>query len=176
MKQLLDLEMKLIIGKRISSSYLILFISILSLLFSGCKHSIDRELLGVWQINTITDQDGETSIVPEIQKYSIELSKKSSKKIFIIDDVKGTWSLKDSILIFENIPYSKTHIDSIFVVNDQNGNSSLVLQNGDNKIATIFGGNVIPEKVISKMKIISVNLEELNLLIDKDLYKYDKIN
>ena len=34
----------------------------------------------------------------------------------------------------------------------------------------------IAEKVISKMKIISVNLEELNLLIDKDLYKYDKIN
>jgi len=63
MKQLLDLEMRLIIGKKISSSYLILFISILSLLFSGCKHSIDRELLGVWQINTITDQDGETSIV-----------------------------------------------------------------------------------------------------------------
>lgn len=176
MKQLLDLEMRLIIGKRISSSYLILFISILSLLFSGCKHSIERELLGVWQINTITDQDGEMSIVPEIQKYSIELSKKSSKKIFIIDEVKGTWSLKDSILIFENIPYSKTYIDSIFVVNDQNGNSSLVLQNGDNKIATIFGGNVIPEKVISKMKIISVSLVELNLLIDQDLYKYDKIN
>tara|TARA_B110001452_G_scaffold83659_1_gene68395 strand:- start:852 stop:1358 length:507 start_codon:yes stop_codon:yes gene_type:complete len=168
--------MRLITGKRTKTSYLILFSSILSLLFLGCKHSIDNDLLGVWQINTITYQEGEISIVPENQKYSIELSKKSSKKIFIIDDVIGTWKIKDSMLIFENIPYSKTHIDSIFVVNNKNGNSFLVLQNGDNKIATIIGGNVIPEKVISKMKIISVNLEELNLLIDKDLYKYDKIN
>lgn len=176
MKQLLGLEMRLITGKRIKTNYLVFFTSILSLLFLECKNSTDSDLLGVWQINTITYQDGITSNVPKDQKYSIELLKKSSKKIFIIDEVKGTWRLKDSILIFENIPESKTHIDSVFVVNDQYGNSSLVLQNGENKIATIIEGIVIPEKVISKMKIISFNLEELNLLIDQDLYKYDKIN
>ena len=32
---------------------------------------------------------------------------------------KGSWYIKDSIFFFENIPKSKTYIDSIFVVNDQ---------------------------------------------------------
>ena len=77
---------------------------------------------------------------------------------------------------FENIPESKTLIDSIFVVNDMYGNSSLILQNGDQKIATLENGQLIPEKIISKMKIISVNLEKLNLLIEKDIHTYSKLN
>ena len=77
---------------------------------------------------------------------------------------------------FENIPESKTLIDSIYVVNDKYGNSSLILQNGDQKIATIENGQLIPQKLISKMRIISVNLEQLNLLIEKDLHTYTKLN
>ena len=77
---------------------------------------------------------------------------------------------------FENIPESKTPIDSIFVLNDKYGNSSLILQNGDQKIATIENGQLIPQKVISKMRIISVNLEQLNLLIEKDTHTYTKLN
>ena len=41
--------------------------------------------------------------------------------------------IEDSLLFFENIPQSKTYIDSIFVVNDQWGSSSIVLQNGSQK-------------------------------------------
>ena len=84
--------------------------------------------------------------------------------------------MQDSTLFFENILESKTLIDSIYVVNDKYGNSSLILQNGDQKIASIENGQIIPEKVISKMKIISVNLEELNLLIEKDIHTYTKLN
>jgi hypothetical protein len=64
----------------------------------------------------------------------------------------------------------------MFVVNDINGNSSIVLQNGDQKIATIKEGLVVPEKVTYKMKIISVNLDQLILQIDGDLHNYNKVN
>ena len=72
----------------------------------------------------------------------------------------------------------KSHLsgESIFVVNDSFGNSSIIFQNGAQKIATFINGNLSPEKVISKMKIISVNLEELNLLIDGDTHTYVKLN
>ena len=104
------------------------------------------------------------------------ISKKANKKTFTVENIQGTWYLKDSLLFFENIPQSKTYIDSIFLVNDQWGNSSIVLQNGNQKIASIKDGVIKPKKVISKMKIISVNLEKLNLLIDEDQHAYIKLN
>ena len=103
-------------------------------------------------------------------------SSENNKKQFSIDGVKGSWLLDDSLLLFENIPESKTYIDSMFVVNDMNGNSTIVLQNGDQKIATIKDGLVIPEKVKYKMKVISVNLDQLILQIDGDFHTYNKIN
>ena len=106
----------------------------------------------------------------------MELIKENNKKQFSIDGVIGAWSLVDSSLLFENIPESKTYIDSMFVVNDINGNSTIVLQNGDQKIATIKNGFVHPEKVTYKMKLISVNLEQLILQIDGDLHTYNKVN
>jgi hypothetical protein len=64
----------------------------------------------------------------------------------------------------------------MFVINDAYGNSTIILQNGDQKIATIKDGFVVPEKVTYKMKVISVNLEELILQIDEDLHTYNKVN
>ena len=169
MKQLLDLEMKLITGKRIN--IILLFILFL---YSGCNRSVEQQLIGEWEIDYVTFSDGSSSTVPVNEKYTLLLQK--NKNIFNVDNVYGSWNLQDSTLFFENIPESKTLIDSIYVVNDKYGNSSLILQNGDQKIASIENGQIIPEKVISKMKIISVNLEELNLLIEKDIHTYTKLN
>ena len=44
------------------------------------------------------------------------------------------------------------------------------------KLLQFKDGVLKPEKVISKMKIISVNLEELNLLIEKNKHTYIKLN
>ena len=74
----------------------------------------------------------------------MKLVKENNKKKFSIDGVNGAWLLDDSLLLFENIPESKTYIDSMFVVNDVNGNSRIILQNGDQKIATIKDGFVVP--------------------------------
>ena len=171
MKQLLDLEMKLITGKRINIILLFLFF-----LSSGCNHSVEQQLIGEWEIDYVTFSDGSSSTVPSDEKYILSLKKKKNENVFNVDNVYGSWNLKDSTLFFENIPESKTLIDSIYVVNDKYGNSSLILQNGDQKIATIENGQLIPQKVISKMRIISVNLEQLNLLIEKDTNTYTKLN
>ena len=171
MKQLLDLEMKLTTGKKINIILLFLFF-----LSSGCNHSVEQQLIGEWEIDYVTFSDGSSSTVPSDEKYILSLRKNKNENVFNVDNVYGSWNLKDSTLFFENIPESKTLIDSIFVVNDKYGNSSLILQNGDQKIATIENGQLIPQKVISKMKIISVNLEQLNLLIEKDLHTYTKLN
>ena len=171
MKQLLDLEMKLITGKRIN-----IFLLFILFLYSGCNRSVEQQLIGEWEIDYVTFSDGSSSTVPVNEKYTLLLQKNKNKNIFNVDNVYGSWNLQDSTLFFENIPESKTLIDSIYVVNDKYGNSSLILQNGDQKIASIENGQIIPEKVISKMKIISVNLEQLNLLIEKDIHTYTKLN
>lgn len=171
MKQLLDLEMKLITGKKINIILLFLFF-----LSSGCNHSVEQQLIGEWEIDYVTFSDGSSSTVPSDEKYILSLRKNKNENVFNVDNVYGSWNLKDSTLFFENIPESKTLIDSIYVVNDKYGNSSLILQNGDQKIATIENGQLIPQKVISKMRIISVNLEKLNLLIEKDTHTYTKLN
>ena len=170
MKQLQDLEMKLITGKKINT----IFIFFLLILY-GCSHSMEKQLIGEWEIDHITYFDGSSSFVPEIEKYTLSILKKKNKNIFSVDNVYGNWDLADSTLFFENIPESKTLIDSIYVVNDTYGNSSLILQNGSQKIAILENGQLIPEKVISKMKIISLNLEELNLLIENDIHTYIKL-
>jgi len=171
MKQLLNLEMKLTTGKIINSVFLFLLFLLL-----GCNHSLEHKLVGKWEIDHVTYLDGSSSKVPDNEKYILLLQKNKKENIFSVDNVYGSWNLEDSTLYFENIPESKTLIDSIYVVNDKYGNSSLILQNGDQKIATVVKGQLIPEKVISKMKIISVDLEKLNLLIEEDIHTFTKLN
>jgi len=175
-KQLQDLEMKLIKGKKTKIFKVLIFYLTFNFLLIGCSKSVENKLIGDWQIDYIEFKDQNISNVPDDEKYTMKLLKENNKKQFSIDGVKGTWLLDDSLLLFENIPESKTYIDSMFVVNDINGNSTIILQNGDQKIGTIKDGLVVPEKVIYKMKIISVNLEQLILQIDGNLHTYNKVN
>jgi hypothetical protein len=175
-KQLQDLEMKLTKEKKTKFLKSLIFYLTFNLLLTGCSKSIENKLIGVWQIDYVEFNDQNISTVPVDEKYTMKLVKENNKKQFSIDGVKGSWLLDDSLLLFENIPESKTYIDSMFVVNDINGNSTIVLQNGNQKIATIKDGLVIPTKVTYKMKVISVNLDQLILQIDGDLHTYNKVN
>ena len=132
-------------------------------------------LLGKWEVKEITWRDGSSEYVPDNERYILNLQVIKNKNQFNVDDVQGEWKLEDSSLILENIPESRTYIDSIFVVNDAFGNSSVVLKNGNQKIATISEGKIQPEKVISAMQLISINFEELNLSKDGNIYKYKKL-
>ena len=175
-KQLQGLEMKLKKEKKTKFFKSLIFYLTFNLSLTGCSKSVENKLIGDWQIDYIEFKDQNISTVPVDEKYIMKLVKENNKKQFSIDGVKGVWLIDDSLLLFENIPESKTYIDSMFVVNDINGNSSIVLQNGDQKIATIKEGLVVPEKVTYKMKIISVNLDQLILQIDGDLHNYNKVN
>jgi hypothetical protein len=154
----------------------LIFYLTFNLLLTGCSKSVENKLIGDWQIDYIEFKDQNISTVPVDEKYIMKLVKENNKKQFSIDGVKGVWLIDDSLLLFENIPESKTYIDSMFVVNDINGNSTIILQNGDQKIATIREGLVVPEKVNYKMKVISVNLDQLILQIDGDFHTYKKVN
>jgi len=175
-KLLQDLEMKLTKGKKTKIFRALIFYLTFNLLLTGCSNSIENQLIGFWQIDYIEFKDQKISTVPVDEKYTMKLIKENNKKQFSIDGVKGSWLFDDSLLLFENIPESKTYIDSMFVVNDINGNSTIVFQNGDQKIATIREGLVFPEKVKYIMKVISVNLDQLILQIDGDLHIYNKVN
>tara|TARA_B110001452_G_scaffold87599_1_gene71610 strand:+ start:147 stop:653 length:507 start_codon:yes stop_codon:yes gene_type:complete len=168
--------MKLTKEKKTKFLKSLIFYLTFNLLLTGCSKSIENKLIGVWQIDYVEFNDQNISTVPVDEKYTMKLVKENNKKQFSIDGVKGSWLLDDSLLLFENIPESKTYIDSMFVVNDINGNSTIILQNGNQKIATIKDGLVIPTKVTYKMKVISVNLDQLILQIDGDLHTYNKVN
>ena len=142
MKQLLNSETRLIKGKKINLFIPIFNVLFLVLILICCKRSNESILIGKWQINHITYSDGSKSHVPDNEKYFINFNNKRGKNIFSVDKVFGSWFIKDSNLYFENIPVGKTLIDSIFVVNDNNGNTSLLFQNGDTKIATYIDGKI----------------------------------
>jgi len=171
--------MRLINEKKIninSKIYYPVFLCLgLIILYSCQKNSTNEMLLGMWEVKEITWKDGTSEYVPDNERYILNLQVIKNKNQFNVDDVQGEWKFEDSSLILENIPESRTYIDSIFVVNDAFGNSSLVLKNGNQKIATILEGKIQPEKVISAMQLISINFEELNLSKDGNIYKYKKL-
>ena len=80
MKQLLDLEMKLITGKKINIILLFLFF-----LSSGCNHSVEQQLIGEWEIDYVTFSDGSSSTVPSDEKYILSLRKNKNENVFLLE-------------------------------------------------------------------------------------------
>lgn len=178
MKLHLDLEMRLINVQRIKSFKYIFLSVLLSVLFFtnySCKRiSTENKIIGTWEINRIEWQNGTTSKVPENEKYELKLSRNGKKAKFKVDNVFGDWFLDDSLLIFKNIPESKTYVDSIFVENDAWGNSSIILKNGHQLIATITNNGIKPELVTQVLKLIYIDEKELHVSNNGDIYIYFK--
>ena len=107
--------------------------------------------------------------------YFLQLKKSNGKLIFSDDEQKGTWSIEDSILSLESIPVCTTYVDSIFLINDAFGNSSLMLKNGDQKLGIVSSKGIEPEKIIYSMNLLYVNQKSLELYADGHSYYYKKI-
>ena len=105
----------------------------------------------------------------------MELKKSNGKLIFSDDEQKGTWSIEDSILSLKSIPVCTTYVDSIFLINDAFGNSSLMLKNGDQKLGIVSSEGIEPEKIIYSMNLLYVNQTSLKLYADGHSYYYKKI-
>ena len=154
---------------------ILLHVGLIFIVLSCSNDSLNTKIIGKWAIKSIQTMNGDFINVPEHEYYELHLLNKNNNRIFEVGDVSGNWTLNDSLLIFKNIPESKTPIDSIFVVNDSYGNSSVVLQNGNQKIATISSEGIEPEAVTSIMELIFVDDNEIHLLSDGDTYIYIKI-
>jgi hypothetical protein len=140
------------------------------------KKSLKKEIIGKWEVESILWSTGINSVVPKDEQYQLHLIEKGNKSTFKVDDVSGNWNLDDSLIIFKNIPESKTFIDSIFVENDAYGNSSIILRNGDQLIATITDNGIEPEMVTQVLKLIYVDKKELKLSNSGDIYSYKRIS
>ena len=90
---------------------------------------IDKLISGSWTVSSVMNSVGNIDSIPNEQKYILKLSTDNKNKTFEVDNVKGNWDLKDSILTMENIPESKEYVDSIFIINDAYGNSEVILKN-----------------------------------------------
>tara|TARA_B100001173_G_scaffold270441_1_gene247853 strand:+ start:446 stop:967 length:522 start_codon:yes stop_codon:yes gene_type:complete len=154
---------------------ILLNIGLIFITLSCNNDSLNTKIIGKWAIKSIQTINGDFINVPEHEYYELHLLNKKNNRIFEVGDVSGNWTLNDSLLIFKNIPESKTPIDSIFVVNDSYGNSTVVLQNGNQKIATISSDGIEPEAVTSIMELIFIDDNEIHLLSDGDTYIYTKI-
>ena len=178
MKLHLDLEMRLINALKIKYfNYIFYSLFLVGLVFNtiSCKRiSTKNKIIGNWEINRIEWKNGTISKVPENEKYQLKLSLKGKEAKFKVDDVSGDWFLDDSLLIFENIPESKTYVDSIFVENDAWGNSSIILKNGNQLVATITNDGIKPELVTQVLKLNYIDDKELHLSQNGDIYVYIK--
>ena len=77
-------------------------------------------LNGKWKLSSVEWLSGAVDQVPEENSYYFIINSSSSGNTFSIDDNKGSWKLKDSIIFMEYIP-SQIHskIDSLIVLNDE---------------------------------------------------------
>ena len=120
--------------------------ALLILMTYSCAKSLENKLIGDWEIEAVSWEGNEKMEVPSEDRYFLQLKKSNGKLIFSDDEQKGTWSIKDSILSLESIPVCTTYVDSIFLVNDAFGNSSLLLKNGDQKLGIVSSNGIEPEK------------------------------
>jgi concentrative nucleoside transporter, CNT family len=130
-------------------------------------------LNGKWKLSSVEWLSGAVDQVPEENSYYFIINSSSSGNTFSIDDNKGSWKLKDSIIFMEYIP-SQIHskIDSLIVLNDESYQA--IFKSGDEKVLTINKDGIFPEKISSMMEIILVNKNELKLYNNGDLYLYRK--
>jgi concentrative nucleoside transporter, CNT family len=159
--------------------YLTLFLLIISLIACNKKDTEKKSnfnyLIGSWSLDNVERNNGHIDSVPENEKYQLILNSINSVNTFKDDDDSGSWKLEGSTLSFQNIPTNTTtYIDSVLIINDNNGNSKAVLKTGDTEVATINNKGVIAEKVNSSFELIYVNDNSLKLYKDGNLFNYTK--
>ena len=159
--------------------YLTLFVLVISLISCNNKDTEKKSnfnyLIGSWSLDNVERNNGHIDSVPENEKYQLILNSINSVNTFKDDDDSGSWKLEGSTLSFQNIPTNTTtYIDSVLIINDNNGNSKAVLKTGDTQVATINNKGVIAEKVNSSFELIYVNDNSMKLYKDGNLFNYTK--
>ena len=169
--------MKLIREKKLKHLFFIkkLMISCIIISLFNCSKSVEQQLIGVWEIEYVKWDSTDSMEVPQNDKYQLSLEKSNGNFIFHDDIQNGIWSFIDSTIILTSTPICTTFIDSLFLVNDELGNSSLILKNGGQKIGKLTQDGVIPEKITYEMEFLAITDNVLKLSSEGNTYIYKKI-
>ena len=168
--------MKLKTGKR-NKTFIAKGLIIYSIIFFtyNCSNSIEYQLIGNWEINYVKWGNVDSMKVPTNDKYQLILEKINGKFIFHDDMQNGNWTFYDSTLFLTSTPVCTTYIDSLFLVNDEFGNSSLILKNGEQKLGELTQDGIVPERITYEMEFLAISDTVLKLSSEGNTYIYKKI-
>ena len=141
----------------------------------NCSKSIKQQLIGIWEIKYVKWDHKDSMEVPQSDKYQLSLEKSKGSFIFHDDMQNGNWSFHDSTLFLTSTPVCTTFIDSLFLVNDEFGNSSLILKNGEQKLGELTQDGVVPERITYEMEFLAISDTGLKLSSEGNTYIYKKI-
>ena len=141
----------------------------------NCSKSIKQQLIGIWEIKYVKWDHKDSMEVPQSDKYQLSLEKSKGSFIFHDDMQNGNWSFYDSTLFLTSTPVCTTFIDSLFLVNDEFGNSSLILKNGEQKLGELTQDGIVPERITYEMEFLAISDTVLKLSSEGNTYIYKKI-
>ena len=141
----------------------------------NCSKSIEQQLIGDWEIKYVKWDNSDSIEVPRHDSYQLSLERSNGSFIFHDDMQNGNWSFFDSTIFLTSTPICTTFIDSIFLVNDEQGNSTLILKNGEQKLGELTADGVVPERVTYEMGFLGVSDTVLKLSSEGNTYIYKKI-
>ena len=105
----------------------------------------------------------------------MSLERSNGSFIFHDDMQNGNWSFFDSTIFLTSTPICTTYIDSLFLVNDELGNSSLILKNGEQKLGELTVDGVVPERITYEMELLAISDTVLKISSEGNTYIYKKI-
>ena len=168
--------MKLTREKKIKHLYIKKFIIYCMIIFLfNCSKSIEQQLIGVWEIKYVKWDNSDSMEVPHYDRYQLSLERSNGSFIFHDDMQNGNWSFFDSTIFLTSTPICTTYIDSLFLVNDELGNSSLILKNGEQKLGELTVDGVVPERITYEMELLAISDTVLKLSSEGNTYIYKKI-
>ena len=141
----------------------------------NCSKSVEQQLIGVWEIKYVKWDNSDSMEVPHHDRYQLSLERSNGSFIFRDDMQNGNWSFFDSTIFLTSTPICTTFIDSLFLVNDELGNSTLILKNGEQKLGELTADGVVPERITYEMGFLGVSDTVLKLSSEGNTYMYKKI-
>ena len=173
----LNAEVEINFLKKIHTIIWLVFITLFvcSCAKQNSENNVDSQLIGKWKLKSVEWSNGSIDNPPEDENYFLTLNSSNNNNTFSDDEGSGTWILEDSILTMSKVPTkTRTYVDSIFVINNGDESSEVILKNGEIKIATLNEEGVIPEKANFKLEIIFLDNHEMKLYNEGSLYVYIK--
>lgn len=149
---------------------ILLYVIIIGLFTASCTKKEKVAIIGTWRLISAEDMNGNSTIIPDSVDRLLKFNASSTEKTFSDNSlaaefpIKGSWEKRKKELTIYFIDPDFSHpIDSIVLLNDQFGISSIVLEQDGNKKATITSEGVKFEPLDLSFTITEFDNEHLSL-------------